>query len=314
MLIDVVTVVVALTLLYIGGEWLIGGASSLAARMGISSLAIGLTVVAFGTSMPELVVSLDAALSGTGDISVGNVVGSNIANATLILGLAALIKPLSVQARIIRLDAPIMIGASVLLVLMLADRSVSRGESLFLIVGCICYTVFTFVQARRESDDVQEEFSAEARPSGRSVAGSAGLVLVGLGLLVAGGHLLVTSAVSLATALGVSEAVVGLTVVAVGTSLPELATSVIAAAKGHGDIAVGNVVGSNIFNVLGILGTTATIQPLRAAGITNIDLGVMVLLAIVLMIFLWTRLRLERIEGAFLFAAFVVYIGWLLWT
>ncbi|MBT8402007.1 MAG: calcium/sodium antiporter [Rhodothermia bacterium] len=303
---------VALALLYFGGEWLIGGASSLAARMGISSLAIGLTVVAFGTSMPELVVSVDAALSGVGDISAGNVIGSNIANATLILGLAALIKPLTVQARIIRLDAPIMIGASVLLVLMLSDRLVSRFESGLLVAGLICYCVFTFVQARRESDEVREEFSAEARPSGRSTARSTGLVLVGLGLLVAGGHLLVKSSVSIATALGVSEAVVGLTVVAVGTSLPELATSVIAAARGHGDIAVGNVVGSNIFNVLGILGTTATIRPLRAAGITDVDLGVMVVLAIVLMIFLWTRLRLERLEGAFLLVGFILYVGWLL--
>lgn len=314
MLIDAVTALAALALLYFGGEWLISGASGLAARVGISSLAIGLTVVAFGTSMPELVVSIDAVLSGAGDISAGNVIGSNIANATLILGLAALIKPLSVQARIIKLDAPIMIGASVLLVIMLLDRSIGGIEGIFLIAGLACYTTFTFVQSRRESEDVQEEFSAEARPSGRGIVESVGLVLVGLVLLVAGGHLLVTSAVSLATALGVSEAVVGLTVVAVGTSLPELATSVIAAAKGHGDIAVGNVVGSNIFNVLGILGTTAMIQPIRALGITNVDLGVMVLLSIVLMVFLWTRLRLERLEGALLFTGFVVYVGWLIWT
>ncbi len=312
--VDVVTAGAALALLYFGGEWLIVGASSLAAKIGVSPLAIGLTVVAFGTSMPELVVSVDAVLSGVGDISAGNVIGSNIANATLILGLAALIKPLNVQARIIRLDAPIMIGASVLLVMMLVDRSVSRLESLFLILALICYCLFTFIQARRESDAVRDEFSAEARPSRTGVTKSLGLVLLGLVLLVAGGHLLVTSAVSLARVFGVSEAVVGLTIVAVGTSLPELATSVIAAARGHGDIAVGNVVGSNIFNVLGILGTTAMIQPLNAAGITDIDLGVMVLLAIVLMVFLWTRLRLERLEGAFLLSGFVVYIGWLVWT
>ena len=311
---DGATALASLALLYFGGEWLIRGASTLAARMGVSALAIGLTVVAFGTSMPELVVSLDAALGGTGDISVGNVVGSNIANAALILGLAAVIKPLNVHAQIIRMDAPIMIVASLALVAMLADRVVGRVESVVLLVGLISYCAYTFIQAKRESAEVREEFSAEARPMSGGAAKSTALVIAGLALLVAGGHMLVTASVSLATALGVSEAVIGLTIVAVGTSLPELATTVIAAAKGHGDIAVGNIVGSNIFNVLGILGTTALIQPLRASGITWIDLGMMVLLAAVLMVFLWTRLRLERLEGVFLFGGYLVYVGWLIWA
>ncbi|NNL65667.1 MAG: calcium/sodium antiporter [Myxococcales bacterium] len=301
-----------LLLLYFGGELLVRGASSLASRLGISSLAIGLTVVAFGTSAPELVVSLNAALSGANDISVGNVVGSNIANLALILGLAVLIRPARVEAKIVRIDAPILIAASLALIAILSDGAATRFEGALLVVGLVGYTGFTFWEAGRETLPVKEEL-ASAAPEERSAAATgAGWVLAGLVLLVGGGHLLVSSAVSLATSFGVPQATIGLTIVAIGTSLPEFATSVIAAMKGHGDIAIGNVVGSNLFNILGILGVTAIVRPLSLGAITWIDLGTMFGVACVVTAMIAARGRLGRIEGAALLAGFVLYTGWLL--
>ena len=298
---------VGLALLYFGGEWLIRGASALATRLGISSLAIGLTVVAFGTSAPELVVSIDAALSGASDVSVGNVVGSNIANIALILGLAALLRPAKVEAKILRVDAPIMILVSFALLAVMADGRASRLEGCLLLLGLIAYTGFTFWEAGRESERVREEF-ASAAPAPRKHASVSGLLVVaGFACLVVGGHLLVTAAVELATLLGMSQAAIGLTIVAVGTSLPEFATSVMASLRGQGDIAVGNVVGSNIFNILGILGLTALIHPLELGAISWLDLGTMVGFACVLGVLLLTRHQLGRAEGAFLLAGFAVY-------
>jgi cation:H+ antiporter len=308
----IVLALVGLALLYFGGEWLIRGASALALRLGISSLAIGLTVVAFGTSAPELVVSVDAALSGANDVSVGNVVGSNIANIALILGLAALLRPAKVEAKIVRIDAPIMILVSFALLAVMADGRASRLEGCLLLVGLMAYTGFTFWEASRESDPVREEF-ASAAPELRASASASGLlVIAGLACLVIGGHLLVTAAVGLARILGMSQASIGLTIVAIGTSLPEFATSVMASLRGQGDIAVGNVVGSNIFNILGILGLTAVIHPLERGAITWLDLGAMLGLACVLGVLLLTRLQLGRAEGAFLLAGFVAYTSWLL--
>jgi cation:H+ antiporter len=302
----------ALALLYVGGEALVRGASTLASQLGVSALAIGLTVVAFGTSTPELAVSVDAVLAGANDISVGNVVGSNIANVTLILGLAALIRPAVVQAKVVLLDTPLMILASVALVGVLANGVASRLEGALLVLGLAIYVVFTFWEGRRESSRIRDEFSAAVPKSPTRATWSVILVLVGLGLLAGGGHLLVTVAVSLATSLGVSQATIGLTIVAVGTSLPELATSVIASARGQGDIAVGNVVGSNMFNILGILGTTAVIHPLRLGGISVIDLGTMVAASGALMILLYARHRLGRVAGSLLLASFVAYVSWLI--
>jgi cation:H+ antiporter len=297
-------------MLYIGGESLVRGASTLASRLGVSSLAIGLTVVAFGTSAPELVVSLDAALSGANDISVGNVVGSNIANVALILGLAALLRPSVVQAKIVRIDAPIMIAASFALLAVLGNGRASRIEGSCLVLGLAAYTVFTFWEARGESPPVREEIASAApqRPISASLGGF--LVLVGFLLLVGGGHLLVTAAVDMATALGISQAAIGLTIVAIGTSLPEFATSVIASMRGQGDIAIGNVVGSNIFNILGILGLTAVVHPLELGAITWLDLGTMAGLACVVTILISTRLRLGRIEGGLLLVTFIIYLSW----
>ena len=308
----IILALVGLALLYFGGEWLIRGASALAIRLGVSSLAIGLTVVAFGTSAPELVVSVDAALSGANDVAVGNVVGSNIANIALILGLAALLRPAKVEAKILRVDAPIMILVSFALLALMADGRAPRLEGCLLLVGLTAYTVFTFWEAGRESQQVREEFASAAPEPRSGASASVFFVVAGFASLVVGGHLLVTAAVELATLLGMSQAAIGLTIVAIGTSLPEFATSVMASLRGNGDIAIGNVVGSNIFNILGILGLTAVIHPLELGAITWLDLGAMVGFACVLGVLLLTRLQLGRAEGAFLLAGYISYTSWLL--
>lgn len=302
---------VGLLLLYFGGEWLVQGASSLAARFGVSQLAIGLTIVALGTSAPELVVSINAALSGASDISVGNVVGSNIANITLILGLAALIYPVTVQVKLVRLDAPLMVAASIGLVLVMLDGEASRLEGVVLLVSLGAYMVFTLWEVRRAPAELRSEIKSVAPDGPVGPRWSALLIVAGLVFLMLGGQLLVTAAVDLATFVGLSEAVIGLTIVAVGTSLPELATSVVAALKGQGDIAVGNVVGSNLFNILGILGATAILRPLALGAISWVDLGVMVAVAVVLMLLITLRARLGRVEGFCLLAGFVGYTSWL---
>lgn len=298
-----------LALLYFGGEWLIRGASALAFRLGLPAMAIGLTVVAFGTSAPELVVSLDAALSGANDVSVGNVVGSNIANLTLILGVAALLRPMAVRLKMINLDAPLMVGISLLLVLALADGGTSRLEGGLLCAGLVAYIAYTLWQARKQPGMLRAS-RANASLARLSLGMSLLYTAAGVGVLVAGGHLLVVAAVDLATVLGMSQAAIGLTIVAVGTSLPELATTVIASLRRQGDIAIGNAVGSNIFNVLGIFGITSVVTPLRLGQVGWFDLATMVALAGLVTIFLYTHRRLDRIEGALLLSSFVLYTAW----
>ncbi|MEZ4388522.1 MAG: calcium/sodium antiporter [Candidatus Krumholzibacteriia bacterium] len=302
----------SLALLFGGGELLLRGAIALASRLGVSPLAIGLTVVAFGTSAPELVVSLNAALAGAADISVGNVVGSNIANIALILGLAALARPLAVQAKLVRLDAPLMVGASVLALLVLGNGRAGRLEGGLLLAGLFLYVVSTFHLARREARPVRDELAAAAPTRLPGLALGLTFTVAGLGLLIGGGQLLVRVAVDLATALGVSQAAIGLTIVAVGTSLPELVTSLLASLRGQGDIAVGNIVGSNLFNILGILGGTALVRPLALGGVGRFDLAAMLALAVLLAGLLRWRGGLGRAAGAGLLACYVAYTGVLL--
>ncbi len=301
--------IAGLALLYFGGEWLIRGASALAFRLGLPAMTIGLTVVAFGTSAPELVVSLDAALSGANDVSVGNVVGSNIANVALILGIAALLRPMAVRLKMIQLDAPLMVAISLALVLVLADGQASRLEGALLFAGLVAYVAYTLWRARRQPGMLRASRD-NASLVQLSLRMSLLYTLAGLGLLVAGGHLLVVAAVDLATVLGMSQATIGLTIVAVGTSLPELATTVIASLRRQGDIAIGNAVGSNIFNILCVFGVTAIVTPLQLGAVGWFDLATMVTLAVILNIFLYTRRRLSRIEGALLLASFVLYTTW----
>lgn len=312
MLVVILTFVVSLAVLLLGGDLLVRGASALAQRLGISALVIGLTVVAFGTSAPELVVSLRAALSGYSDISIGNVVGSNIANVALILGMTALFRPLSVQSQIVRFDAPVMVVASILLLVAARDNLLSRPEGILFIGALVAYLGYSFWQSRREDKDVKEEFDHTLKIENRSLLVASAMGLGGLVLLIAAGHFMVQSAVEMASFLGLSEATIGLTVVAVGTSLPEMATSLIAARKGNADMAIGNILGSNIFNILGILGISSLVFPLSTIGVTRIDLGTMLILAIVLIPFLFTRMRLSRIEGGLLLASYVAYSLFLL--
>jgi cation:H+ antiporter len=301
-----------LLFLYLGGEALVKGASAAAIRMGISPLAVGLTVVAFGTSMPELVVSVDAALADAGDISLGNVVGSNIANITLILGLSAWIAPVSAESKIVRIDAPFMIAVSLALLALLADGLLTRQEGVLFFVTVLGFTGFTLWHTKRFNSNLATE---NGLPGAEAPGGAVKLslqILLGLAALILGGHLVVDGAVAIASSLGLSQAVIGLTIVAVGTSLPELSTSVIAALRREGDIAIGNVVGSNIFNILGILGVTAIINPLELGNITWFDLWLMVAVAIALTLLLYLRTNLKRAEGTLLLTSFVLYTGWLL--
>lgn len=301
---------VGLAVLYLGGEALVHGAPALALRLGVPPLAIGLTIVAFGTSAPELVVSLNAVLVGANDIAVGNVVGSNICNIALILGVSALIRPLAVHAKVVRMDVPLMIAASLVLMAMLANGRISRLEGGLLLGSLATYTVSTFWQARRESAAVRSEIVSAVSGAHMQTTPAVLLVAGGLLALPAGGHLLLESAIDLASGLGVSEAVIGLTLVAFGTSLPEFATSVIASVRGQGDLAIGNVVGSNLFNILGIVGVTSLVSPLARGGVGWVDLVAMLVVTGPLVPLLHPRLRIGRAEGALLTVCYLGYVGW----
>lgn len=298
-------------LLYVGAEMLVRGGSALALRAGLTPLVVGLTVVAFGTSSPELVVSLQAGFAGSPSLAIGNVVGSNICNIALVLGLSALVRPIRIQAQLLRLDVPVVIGCSLLLVLLLNDGRLGRWEGLLLVLGLFSYTTFNIWMARRESRAVQAEFG-DALPA---VQGTwwmdAARTVGGLLLLAVGAHFFVGGAVGLARAFGITEAIIGLTVVAIGTSLPELATSVVAASRGEGDIAAGGVIGSNIFNILSILGLTALVLPLTTGDVGARDLWMMTALAAALLPLMRTGLSINRWEGGALLLIYAGYLGYL---
>jgi len=308
--------VLGLLALVVGAEAMVRGASRLAVSWGISPLVVGLTVVAFGTSAPEMAVSVGAALSGTSDLAIGNVVGSNIANILLILGISALVAPLLVHEQIVRQEIPIMIGASLVVVAMALDGSIGRIEAGLLFAGVIAYTVFLVVQSRRASKDAEDEFASEIPTSqwDRHWSVQAALVLGGLALLVLGADWLVGAAVVFAKVMGVSDLVIGLTVVAVGTSMPEIATSLIAALRGQRDIAVGNVVGSNIFNLLAVLGAAGLVS---AGGLAvpdaarNFDLWVMLAVAFACLPILLTGREIARWEGAVFLGYYAFYLLYL---
>ena len=304
--------ILGLVALFIGAEGLIRGSSALALKIGITPLVVGLTVVAFGTSTPELVVSLKAALIGNSSISLGNVVGSNIANIALILGIASVIRPLDVNANVIRREIPIMIGLTVLLIVLLIDGELSFIDGLIFVIGIITYTIANVVMARKEKNtEVEEEFK-EGLKTRLGVPVSIILIIGGLALMILGANLFVTSSISIAKAIGVSDAIIGLTIIAIGTSLPELITSIVASYKNESDIAIGNVVGSNIFNILGILGITALVIPISSEGIGYIDFGVMLFTALILLPLSKTGFKISRLEGLFLVAGYIVYIYYLL--
>jgi cation:H+ antiporter len=315
LLISVLWLVVGGLLLYFGAEALVRGAVALAFRAGMTPLVVGLTVVAAGTSTPEMVVSVLSAVRGQGAIAIGNVVGSNICNILLIAGTAALIRPMTVQHGVVRREIPVMILVSFLAAgLVWWGQVLGRLEAGVLVLLLVASTAWSIVAARGERGGEPEAPVADEGPpvTQRPVAFSVVMLLLGLGLLVAGADRFVDGAVDIARVFGLSEAVIGLTVVAIGTSLPELATSVVAALKGESDIALGNVVGSNIFNLLGILGVTGLVHPLALPPGSGGDLVVMLGVAAITLPMARTGLRLHRWEGAVLVGLYAAYLGWLL--
>lgn len=312
-LVDFVLLLLGIGLLTAGGEALIRGSLAAAKRIGISPLLSGLVIVGFGTSTPELAVSVDAALHQRPAIAIGNVVGSNIANILLILGVCAAITPLAVQPMALRRDSVVMISATLLFLLLGAGGTVGRFEAALFLVGLVAYLVWAYrTEARQGSPAaaVHEAESEELSAVPQSALVTVLAIFGGLALLVAGSRLLISGAVGLAEDLGVSEAVIGLTLVAVGTSLPELTVSVVAALRRHADVAVGNILGSNIFNLLGILGVAGLLQPLAMdARILRFDQWVMLAAAVLLVVFLYTGRRLSRGEGLTLLIGYAVYLG-----
>jgi len=299
---------IGLVALVMGAEWLVRGGASVAQRFNIHPLVIGLTVVAFGTSAPELAVSIKASWAGQGDVAAGNVIGSNIFNIAAILGLSALIFPLAIHAKLIRYDIPLMILVNVIGIVMMWDRFLSRTEGWMLFAGLLVYTFLTFKLSNRETSAMADEAEAELPKKHKSLWIDIGMIAAGLAGLVAGADWFVRGAVQIARYAGLSEAVIGLTIVAAGTSLPELATSIVAAVRRHADIAVGNIVGSNIFNILAIMGITGMIRPFSTHGIYVSDAVVMMLFAIVLLPLAATGFVIKRWEGAVLLAGYVGYI------
>lgn len=309
---DLLLILLSLVLLYFGATWLVNGASSLAMKLGITPLVVGLTVVAFGTSTPELIVSIQAALQGNGGIAVGNVVGSNVFNIGVILGLSALCYPILVKAEILRIDVPVMLVTAVIFTLLFIDHTISRLEGIIFLSSSIVYTIYIIRQSRKESNaEVKKEFE-EGVPKVRVWWMDSLFIVLGLVTLIVGSNLLVDNAVSLAKLFQVSDAVIGLTIIAAGTSMPELATSVVAALKKQSDIALGNVVGSNIYNILAILGTSSIITPIYSPDIDLSDSLVMVGISVLLIPLVKTGFVLKRWEGAVLLIVYGIYLYTLL--
>ncbi len=312
-MLPVLYLVLGVGLLTLGGEALIRGALAIARRAGVSPLLSGLVIVGFGTSAPELVVSVDAALNARPDIAVGNVVGSNIANVLLILGLCALVRPLSVQPLALRRDALAVVATSGLFVLLVGRGALGRADAAILLVGLAAYLAWAYWTERDPAAPAAEVQRAEAEELSavpRSFPMSALSIVLGLAFLIGGSRVLLLGAVELAQRLGVPEAVVGLTLVAVGTSIPELAVSLLASLRGHADVAVGNILGSNLFNLLGILGLSALLQPLPIhERILGFDQWVLLGVSILLLWFLYTGRRLSRLEGATFLVAYGAYLA-----
>jgi cation:H+ antiporter len=318
MIVQLLSFAAGLVLLVLGAELLVRGASRLALSFGVSPLVVGLTVVAFGTSAPELAVSVASAWSGQVDIALGNVVGSNIFNVLFILGVSALVSSLVVDAQLIRQEVPVMLGASLLLWLLATDGAIGRSDGALLFGLLVAYTVFLVVQSRRQIRATEDEYSqaiAKGSSGSEHRVVQVLLVLGGLAVLVLGSKLLVTAAVAFAKALGLSELVIGLTIVAAGTSLPEVATSVMATIRGERDIAVGNVVGSSTFNILGVLGISSLVAPSSltvAPGMLSFDLPVMTAVAFACLPVFFTGREIARWEGAIFVGYYGVYTAYLI--
>ena len=306
-MVNILLLLVGLGLVVLGADWLVNGASSIARRAGISEFVIGLTIVGFGTSCPELVVSLSGAIEGNSDISVGNVVGSNIFNVLFILGLTAMVLPVGMTDKNRRIDIPITLGVTILLVILgitgsMSGPGISRWEGVLMLLVFSAYLFYCF------KSDSKDEFS-ETQQATLSITKSIALTLTGLAGLIFGGDLFVDSATALARQIGVSDKFIAVTILAGGTSLPELATSLVAAIKGKGQLALGNILGSNVFNAMMILGLSSVITPLSFASMTIVDIITLVLSAVLLLIWAYTgrKNRIDRREGAAMLLCYVAY-------
>lgn len=306
---------VGVVILVLGAELLVRGASRLATANGISPLVVGMTVVAYGTSSPELAIGVGSALAGQTAVALGNVVGSNIANILLVIGISALLAPMAVSKRLVRTDIPVMIGVTLALVILALDHNVGRVEGLVLLLAAVVFTVWSIRQGRKERRTGGEDRSATAADSGTKWHVTQGaFVVVGLAMLIAGSQLVVDGAVWLAQVLGASEVIIGLTVIAVGTSLPEVVTSIIASIRGRIDLALGNIIGSNILNILAVLGASAAVSPEGvnvAAAVLNFDFAVMTVVAIVCVPIFFTDHFVARWEGGLLLGYYIAYLVYL---
>jgi len=304
--------VVGFALLIKGADWFVDGASSIAKILRISPLLIGLTIVAFGTSSPEATVSILAALDGSAEVSLGNVIGSNIFNITLVVGLTALLNPLKVESETIRKEIPFtLLGSAVLLVLIsdialqgFSENLLTRSDGLIFLLIFAVFMYYIFEVARNNRDKIPLEETSEKATWGKNIFWT----LIGLAAIIFGGELVVRNSTEIAVSLGMSETLVGLTIVAIGTSLPELVTSIMAAIKKQSEIALGNIVGSNIFNILFVLGTSSLIAPLPVNSKIFVDIGLLVVLTVILLVFSRTNFRIGKIEGTFLAIAYVLYL------
>ena len=305
--INALLTVVGLVLLCFGGNWLVSGGVSIAKKLRISQMVIGLTVVAYGTSTPELAASVAASLGSHTDLILGNIVGSNISNVGMVIGISAIISPLVVSKATTRKEVPIMIGVMLLLVAMSIDGEISQYDGVLLIAGLIAFTVYTVSRAKKERKKEEEDTSTQKSSMPKAV----GLVAIGSGLLYLGGYLTIENVVSIAQSIGVSETVVGITIVAIGTSLPELITSLIAIKKGHTDIGIGNIVGSNIYNILMIMGVASVITGIAVVPEIFNDYIIMIGFAVVLIAFLRSGI-IPRAAGIGLAIAYAVYLGYTL--
>ncbi|WP_010198605.1 calcium/sodium antiporter [Bacillus sp. m3-13] len=304
--------VVGFALLIKGADWFVDGASSIAKILRISPLLIGLTIVAFGTSSPEATVSILAALDGNAEVSLGNVIGSNIFNITLVVGLTALLNPLKVESETIRKEIPFtLLGSAVLLVLIsdialqgFSENLLTRSDGLIFLLIFAVFMYYIFEVARNNRDKIPVEETSEKVTWGKNIFWT----VIGLAAIIFGGELVVRNSTEIAVSLGMSETLVGLTIVAIGTSLPELVTSIMAAVKKQSEIALGNIVGSNIFNILFVLGTASLITPLPVNSKIFVDIGLLVVLTVILLVFSRTNFRIGKIEGTFLAIAYVLYL------
>ena len=314
MLMIAILIVGGLVLLFFGADWLVKGAVTMALHLGLSPLIVGLTVVALGTSIPEALVSVQATLDNQGGIALGNVIGSNILNIALILGLSALIQPLKVDSHLVKADVPLLVGASFMLIVLLEDFHISRIEGALLLLGIVFYVCGNIMTVKRTSpeEDKIEGMEIPEDPS-KNLLRNIGFLILGLIALAVGSEFLVSGAVDLARIWGLSEALIGLTIVSIGTGTPELATALMAAYRKTADIAIGNAVGSNLFNILFVVGLAGLVAPMDANGIKSSDLYVMFGLTILLLPTVWTGLVLDRKEGFLFLAIYVAYLYYL-WT